>query len=60
MSIAKKKFGSKPIKKCLHSWKEIGYYDAGWGISTSCIIYWCMTCGSIKKNYKTIKPKANK
>jgi len=50
----------KKKQKHLHSWKEIGNYDAGFGISSSWyIIYWCTDCGSIKKSYssKIIKPK---
>ena len=50
------------MKKHFHSWKKIGYYDAGWGISSSCILSWCKECGAISKSYslKVTKPKGIK
>lgn len=42
---------------CKHYWKNIGYYDSGFGISSSCIVQWCTICGSFKKNYKIVRPQ---
>ncbi len=44
-----------------HIWKQVGYYSAGWGISTDCVVYWCNYCGTLKKTTlglsRTTKPK---
>lgn len=44
------------MKKHQHKWKVVGYYNAGWGISTDCPVYWCSYCGAIHK-LRTVKPK---
>lgn len=44
------------MKKHTHTWKEVGYYNAGFGISSNCIIYWCTFCGALYKN-RVLKPK---
>lgn len=41
--------------KCNHDWAIVGYFDNGFGVSTSCTVKWCNKCGSLKKN-KIKKP----
>lgn len=44
------------MKKHLHKYKHIGYFNGGFGVSTNCMLYWCAYCGSIAKSYQGNKP----
>ncbi len=45
------------MKTHKHKWKVIGFYDAGFGISSSCKVYWCPYCGATNKGNRTTNPK---
>jgi len=49
------------MKNCnsSHYWQTVGYYNAGWGISSDCEVLWCKVCGAIHKN-KTVRPEISK